>query len=178
MDFLLHFFILLLSVHFVHGDNFQPEQIHLSYTSASIRNEEKLLLSTSFLLAVPNEMTVTWSTQSLTNDSRVEYSLFNETLQNSVNATLSTLHDGSTGSRTLYFYRATMKNLLLNTTYSSFSDLRSTIVQFFFSLSRRQFGRLEREIFLSNDLRTRSKIIRCLWRFGRCQCSKFSPIAT
>ncbi|CAF0951051.1 unnamed protein product [Adineta steineri] len=81
------------------GDNYQPEQIHLSYTG------------------VVNEMAVTWSTQILANESYVEYSLLNGQLDMIENATMSKFIDGSSAHRVLYMYRATLKNLSMNTSY-------------------------------------------------------------
>lgn len=112
-----------------YGANYQPEQIHLSYTSSLLFSSYSS--SRLVCLAIPNEMTVTWSTQLLTNNTVVEYSLVNDPLNLSVNATLSTFHDGSTGSRTLYFYRATMKNLKMNTTYSK---IKTIFFMFFVSI--------------------------------------------
>lgn len=63
-------------------------------------------------------MAVTWSTQLLTNDTYVEYSLWNETLSLTENATMSKFIDGSGAHRVLYMYRAVLKNLNMNTVYS------------------------------------------------------------
>lgn len=62
-------------------------------------------------------MRVTWSTQLLANESYVEYSLWNETLSLRENATMSTFVDGSSGHRVLYMYRATLKNLTMDSVY-------------------------------------------------------------
>ena len=63
-------------------------------------------------------MAVTWSTQILANGSYVEYSLWNGKLNLMENATMSKFIDGSTAHRVLYMYRAVLKNLTMNTTYS------------------------------------------------------------
>ncbi len=68
-------------------------------------------------------MAVTWSTQLLANDSCVEYSLLDGKLNLMENATVSEFIDGSTAHRVLYMYRATLKNLIMNTTYSKWRML-------------------------------------------------------
>jgi hypothetical protein len=68
-------------------------------------------------------MAVTWSTQLLANDSCVEYSVFDGKLNLIENATVSKFIDGSTAHRVLYMYRATLKNLIMNTTYSKWRML-------------------------------------------------------
>ncbi|CAF2621437.1 unnamed protein product [Rotaria sp. Silwood2] len=62
-------------------------------------------------------MAVTWSTQTLANESYVEYSLWNEELTLRENATISKFIDGSSAHRVLYMYRAILKNLTMNTVY-------------------------------------------------------------
>ena len=63
-------------------------------------------------------MAVTWSTQIYANDSYVEYGLWNEKFSLVQNATVSKFIDGSSAHRVLYMYRAVLKNLVMNTTYS------------------------------------------------------------
>lgn len=63
-------------------------------------------------------MVVTWSTQTLANDSYVEYSVWNDKLSLRENATISEFVDGSSAHRILYMYRAALKNLIMNTVYS------------------------------------------------------------
>jgi hypothetical protein len=63
-------------------------------------------------------MAVTWSTQLLANNSYVEFNIWNEHLNRMENATVSKFIDGSSAHRVLYMYRAIMKNLTMNTTYS------------------------------------------------------------
>jgi len=63
-------------------------------------------------------MAVTWSTQNLANESYVEYNLSDGKLNFTENATISKFIDGSSAHRVLYMYRAVMKNLIMNTTYS------------------------------------------------------------
>jgi hypothetical protein len=92
--------ILLFCVQNTDGANYQPEQIHLSYTS------------------IFNEMAITWSTQLLANQSYVEYNIWNEKLIFTEKANVSKFIDGSSAHRVLYMYRAVMKNLTMNTTYS------------------------------------------------------------
>ena len=67
------------------GKNYEPEQIHLSYTG------------------VLNEMAVTWSTQLLANESYVEYSLSNGKLNLTENATVSKFIDGSSAHRVFIY---------------------------------------------------------------------------
>ena len=98
--FYLNFIWFLFFMKYVFGENYQPEQIHLSYTN------------------VVNEMAVTWSTQLLTPESCVEYSLWNGKMNLVQNATMSKFIDGSSAHRVLYMYRATLRNLTMNTTYS------------------------------------------------------------
>ncbi|CAF4991557.1 unnamed protein product [Rotaria socialis] len=62
-------------------------------------------------------MLVTWSTQLLTNETYVEYSLWNGTFSLRENATMSKFIDGSSAHRVLYMYRATLKNLTMDTVY-------------------------------------------------------------
>ncbi|CAF1414200.1 unnamed protein product [Rotaria sp. Silwood1] len=98
----MFYLILILILYCVQNtveDNYQPEQIHLSYTG------------------ILNEMAVTWSTQTLVNESYVEYSLWNEKLSLRENATISKFIDGSGAHRVLYMYRAILKNLTMNTIY-------------------------------------------------------------
>jgi hypothetical protein len=68
-------------------------------------------------------MAVTWSTQLLANDSCVEYSLLGGRLDSVENATVSKFIDGSAAHRVEYMYRATLKNLVMNTTYSKWRIL-------------------------------------------------------
>lgn len=63
-------------------------------------------------------MAVTWSTQTLANGSYVEYSLWNGKMNLMENATVSEFIDGSSAHRVLYMYRAVLKKLKMNTTYS------------------------------------------------------------
>jgi type III secretory pathway component EscR len=82
------------------GVSYQPEQIHLSYT------------------AVVNEMMVTWNTQLLANGSLVEYSLSNGKMNLTAKAVISKFIEGSSAHRVQYIYRAVLKNLTMNMTYS------------------------------------------------------------
>jgi hypothetical protein len=68
-------------------------------------------------------MAVTWSTQLQANESCVEYSLPDGKLNLIENATVSKFIDGSAAHRVLYMYRATLKNLIMNTTYSKLKRL-------------------------------------------------------
>jgi hypothetical protein len=65
-----------------------------------------------------NEMAVTWSTQTFANESYVEFNIWNDKLSSIENATVSKFIDGSSAHRVLYMYRAIIKNLTMNTTYS------------------------------------------------------------
>ena len=63
-------------------------------------------------------MAVTWSTQLSTNGSIVEYSLAGGKLELMEVSNVSKFIDGSSAHRVLYMYRATLKNLMMNMTYS------------------------------------------------------------
>lgn len=63
-------------------------------------------------------MAVTWSTQLPTNGSIVEYSLAGGKLELMEASNVSKFIDGSSAHRVLYMYRATLKNLVMNMTYS------------------------------------------------------------
>lgn len=63
-------------------------------------------------------MAVTWSTQLPTNGSIVEYSLMGGKLELVAMSNVSKFIDGSSAHRVLYMYRATLKNLVMNMTYS------------------------------------------------------------
>jgi hypothetical protein len=81
-------------------------------------------------------MAVTWSTQILANGSYVEYSLWNEQFNLTSNATVSKFIDGSSAHRVLYMYRAVLKNLTMNTTYSKHSLIYWCIISYLlYSLS-------------------------------------------
>jgi hypothetical protein len=98
--FYLNFIWILFCIKSTIGKNYEPEQIHLSYTG------------------VLNEMAVTWSTQLLAHGSCVEYSLSNGKVNLTQNATVSKFTDGGSAHRVFYIYRATLKNLTMNSTYS------------------------------------------------------------
>lgn len=70
-----------------------------------------------------NEMAVQWSTLLLANDSMVEYSLTGGKLDSVENATVSKFIDAGPAHRVVYMYRATLKNLVMNTTYSKLKRL-------------------------------------------------------
>lgn len=68
-------------------------------------------------------MAVQWSTQLLANESAVEYSLAGGKLELMVNAMVSKFIDAGPAHRVVYMYRATLKNLTMNTTYSKLKSL-------------------------------------------------------
>ena len=66
-------------------------------------------------------MIVTWSTQTLVNESYVEYGLWNETSTLRKDATISKFIDGGGEHRVLYMHRAVLTNLTMDTVYSELS---------------------------------------------------------
>jgi hypothetical protein len=97
-------------------------------------------------------MTVTWSTQLLATKSYVEFNIRNEHSSLTENATVSKFIDGSSAHRVLYMYRATMKNLTMNTTYGTSKFLY--LILFYdqmFSLSSGKSGWFECELYISNN---------------------------
>ncbi|KAL9953568.1 hypothetical protein ACROYT_G041005 [Oculina patagonica] len=92
-------FVLLICLHFSHGADPQPEQIHLSSTGD------------------PTEMMVTWVTLAPTNYSIVEYNKagFSLTLQASGGVTKFT--DGGSEHRVLYIHRVKLTGLVPDQSY-------------------------------------------------------------